>query len=103
MSVYKALQQIQAQRETEAPYPGSKAIRTWPSPVVDKATKRRQLTLNSKQPRNRLRDRGDLTIHLIDHKGGYESLVKRSLSVQVDQFEAILESRIQELKSEFSR
>ena len=103
MNVHKALQQIQTQRDREALHPESKVTRKWASPIEGKATKRRKLTLNSKTPCKGLPDRGPLKIDLINRKGGYESLVKRSVSIQVNRFEKLLESRIQEFKNELSK
>ena len=102
MNTHQALQQIQIQREREMQNPHSQTTRKWASPVADKSTKRRQLTLNAKTPWKGLRGRGPLTIGTIDHKGGYESIVKRSFSIQVDQMEKMLESRIEEFKQELS-
>tara|TARA_B110000305_G_C18782341_1_gene334578 strand:+ start:164 stop:475 length:312 start_codon:yes stop_codon:yes gene_type:complete len=102
MNTHQALQQIQIQREREMQNPHSQTTRKWASPVADKSTKRRQLTLNAKTPCKGLRGRGPLTIGTIDHKGGYESIVKRSISIQVDQMEKMLESRIEEFKQERS-
>jgi len=102
MNTHQALQQIQIQREREARDPHSQITRKWASPVEGKSTKRRQLTLNAKSPCKGLRGRGPLTIGATYHKGGYESIVERSISIQVDQIEKMLEPRIEEFKQELS-
>ncbi len=94
MNVHQALQQIQTQREREALHPESKMIRKWANPIDGKGTKRLKLIVNPNTPSKNRRDRGPLAIPLIDRKGGYESLVKRSISININHLEAALDSRI---------
>lgn len=103
MNLHQKLKSIEQQREKDlSPPPPKKPSDDWGNPALGKATRRRQLSLNTKAQEEGPKKRGPLEIGVIERKGGYESLVHRSICIQMDRFEKILESRIDEIKSEIA-
>lgn len=101
MNLHQKLKSIETQRDRERRHPASKVVDKWESPVQGRVTKRRKLRLKPEEtcmvPSAK---RGPLEIGLIERKGGSNSIVQRSINLQMRHFEKILDSRINEIKSE---
>jgi len=104
MNLHQKLKSIEAKRERVLKNPASKIVDEWKSPVEGKVTKRRKLSLESESNEEdiQLENRGPLEIGLITRQGGSESLVHRSISLQMHRFEKLLDNRISEIKSELA-
>ncbi len=101
MNLHQKLKSIETQRDREQKHPASKVVDKWESPVEGKVTKRRKLSLKP-EVANAIPSakRGPLEIGLIERTGGSNSIVQRSINLQMHRFEKILDSRINEIKSE---
>jgi len=102
MNLHQKLKSIETQRDRELRHPASKVVDKWESPVEGKVTKRRKLSLKPEVAAMPSAKRGPLEIGLIEHKGASNSIVQRSINLQMHRFEKILDSRINEIKSELS-
>lgn len=102
MNLHQKLKSIETQRDRELRHPAAKIVDKWESPVEGKVTKRRKLSLKPEEAKEvPVAKRGPLEIGLINHNGGSSSIVQRSINLQMHRFEKILDSRINEIKSEF--
>ncbi len=102
MNLHQKLKSIETQRGHEVSRSASKTTRNWDSPIQEQVTKRRKLSLNSELKKNdgSLAKRGPLEIGLIDRTGVHESIIEHSMSIQTYHLKRVLESRIEEIKSE---
>ncbi len=103
MNLHKQIEKIQFQLEREERNPGLREARSWASPAEGKATKRRQLVLHETGNIDRRKDRGPLKINLIKKNGGYDSLIDRSISIQLKSFQEMLDGRIKDIEQEISK
>ncbi len=102
MNLHQKLKSIEEQREQDKNRPPPKVTDDWENPASGKATRRRQLRLKPRTGLEACAKRGPLEIGMINRNGGHDSLVHRSISIQMNRFERILDSRIKEIKSELS-
>lgn len=104
MNLHQKLKSIEAKRERVLKNPASKIIDEWKSPVEGKVTKRRKLCLKSEsnEAYAPLDKRGPLEIGSLNRHGGSDSIVHRSISLQMHRFEKLLDHRINEIKSELA-
>jgi hypothetical protein len=101
MNLHQRLKSIETKRGRELRHPASKIVDKWESPIQGQVTKRRKLSLRPEEIKEvPVSRRGPLEIGLINRNGGSDSIVQRSISLQMQHFEKILDSRISKIKTE---
>jgi hypothetical protein len=100
MNLHQKLKSIESQRGRLSRRPSATVAASWGDPTIGHATRGRLKLEPKLSTEGQPLKRGPLEIGIINQHGGYDSLVQRSLSHQLNRFEKILDSRIKEIREE---